>query len=190
MVSWDKKSCIPPFVYDLFYLISHKILYIWDNISKTMNYKRSIFSIALLLGSLAVQADPTYVTIEQKSGSKIDFLLSENPVFTFSKGDLVVNGDAKTSYAVSGVKNYHFTNTVTDLGKVAANSLRVVYVDKSTIKVQNAEASAVVSLVDATGKVVLSAKTDSEGSATVGLPQVKGVYVLTVADKSFKVIRK
>lgn len=99
-----------------------------------MNYKRSIFFIALLLGSLAVQAAPTYVTIEMKDGNNIDFLLSENPVFTFSKGDLFVNGDAKTSYAVSGVKNYHFTSTVTDLGKVAANSLRVVYIDNSTIR--------------------------------------------------------
>lgn len=152
--------------------------------------KKSIFSVVMLLGSLAVQADPTHVTIEQKDGSKIDFLLSEKPVFTFSNGDLVVNGNASTSYAVSGVKNYHFTSTPTDLGVVSANGLRVVYMDESTIKVQNAKASAKVSMVDVSGKVVLSAKTDSEGVAVVGLPQVKGVYVLSVDEKSFKVIRK
>lgn len=155
-----------------------------------MNIKKCIFSVSLLLGSFSAFADPTYITVEQRDGQKFDFLLSEQPVFTFSNGDLVVNGDASTSYAISGVKNYHFTSTVTELGVVSANELRVVYIDASTIKVQNAEANAVVSLVDASGKVVLSEKTDSECSAVVGLPQVKGVYVLSVADKSFKVIRK
>ena len=73
---------------------------------------KKIFTLLFLCGCLVcVNAKKQYMTIEQKSGEKFSFLLDENPEITYSDGNLVVNGNAITSYAISSVKNYHFTET-------------------------------------------------------------------------------
>lgn len=155
-----------------------------------MNLKKGVVSLALSLGSWAVQADPTHVTIEQKDGSKMNFLLAEKPVFTFDNGNLVAKGDSTTSFAFNNVENVYFSSPWANLEVVAANELRIEHLDGTAIKIQNANAEASVSLWDAYGKIFLSTKTDSEGTAVVALPQSKGVFILYVADKSFKIIRK
>ena len=50
---------------------------------------------------------------DMKAGQILTFyaLLKDNPVVTYQGGELVVNGSASTSYALDGVKNYHFTET-------------------------------------------------------------------------------
>lgn len=152
--------------------------------------KRLLTSIALLLGSLCANATVQYMTVEQKSGAKYSFLLKENPVVTYKGGELVVNGSASTSYAISGVKNYHFTESdQTGVENTGADMLRIT-TDENTVLVENAPAGAKVALVNAGGATVTNTTAGQNGGATISLPSAKGVYVLTVGKQSFKLIRK
>ena len=77
---------------------------------------------------LTAQAAVSYMTIEKTNGEKFSFLLAETPVITFVGDDLVVNGSSETSYAVTDVKNYHFTETdQTVVEKQTSELLRFVY---------------------------------------------------------------
>lgn len=157
-----------------------------------MKLKRLMMaSAALLLGMMQVNAEASHLTVELKAGNKYSFLLKEKPVVTFSSGNLVVNGNSETSYAIEGVKNFHFTEgEVTSAQALSSGEIRIISLDNTTISVENLEKESVVTLVNVSGIVISSKKADSEGTAIVTLPQAKGVYILTVAEKSFKIIKK
>lgn len=153
---------------------------------------KRIFTLACMLGCLlCVNAKKQYMTVVQKSGETINFSLSENPEVTYSDGNLVVNGDAETSYAIRNVKYYHFTDEfLTSVNGGSSIGLSVIHLDEATIQVKNARVSDDVLLSNVNGVVVYSDKTDVEGSIVVPLPEQAGVYVLTVGDQSIKIIRK
>ncbi len=153
--------------------------------------KKLLISIALLCAALCADAAANYMTVELKGAKKFSFKLSDNPVVTYENGDLVVNGNASTSYAISGVKNFHFTEgDETAVENTNADMLRIVSSDDNTVSVENAPAGAKVLLVNAGGANVATTTADQSGTATITLPSAKGVYVLTVGKQSFKVIRK
>ena len=148
-------------------------------------------SAALLLGMMQVNAEANYLTVELKAGNKYSFLLEEKPVVTFSSGNLVVNGNSETSYAIEGVKNFHFTEgEVTSAQALSSGEIRIISLDNATIKVENIEKGSIVTLVNVSGMVISSTKADSNGTTTIGLPQAKGVFILSVAGKSIKIIKK
>lgn len=152
---------------------------------------KHLLSVVMLFACMVMQAAITHLIVELNDSKKYSFLLADKPVITFNEGDLVVNGNEATSYAISNVKNYHFgEGTQTSAQSVAANELRISYIDANTVKVQNADANAQVAVISVSGAVVSSQAADAEGVATVQLPSQKGVYIVKVADKSFKVIRK
>lgn len=152
---------------------------------------RILASAALILGMTQISAAPTHLTVELKVGSKYSFLLADKPVVTFSSGDLVVNGESETSYSIEGVKNFHFTEgDLSASENLPKEAIRIISLDDATIKMENIGKEMIVTLVNVSGALISSSKSDSEGTATVSLPQSKGVYILSVAGKSFKIIKK
>ena len=148
----------------------------------------SLFLIGLTLGTYA---EVKYMTIEMKNGSKISFLLADNPVITYQSESLVVNNDAKNTYSFEDVKNYHFTEMdESGVDNLPANDLRIVWVDDETIGVQNALPNSTIAITVINGVVVSQTKTDADGKSTVRMPNKTGVYVLSVGKQSFKIIRK
>lgn len=157
-----------------------------------MNLKRIItFALGVACSIMSISADATHVVIELHSGYKYGFLLADKPVISFSGGDLVVNEREETSYAIDAVKNFHFEQVSHgNTTNVSKTDLRIVSLDNATIQVQNAKPSSNVTLVSSLGQVVSTVVTDAEGSATISLPQAKGIYVISVDGISFKFIRK
>ncbi|MBR6112746.1 MAG: T9SS type A sorting domain-containing protein [Paludibacteraceae bacterium] len=157
-----------------------------------MGIKRRILaSAAVALGITQIYAASTRLTVELKAGDKYSFLLADKPVITFSSGDLVVNGEAETAYSIEGVKNFHFTEgEASSSSNLAKDAIRIISLDNTTIKVENIESQSIVTLVNVSGALISLTKADSEGTATVSLSQAKGVYILTAAGKSFKIIKK
>lgn len=153
--------------------------------------KKLLTTIALLCAALCADAAANYMTVELKNAKKFSFKLSDNPVVTYQNGDLVVNGNASTSYAIGSVKNFHFTEgDQTPVENVDADMFRIVNMDDNTISVENAPAGAKVVLVNAGGATVITSTVDQSGTSIISLPQHKGVYVLIVGKQSFKLIRK
>ncbi|MCQ2209050.1 MAG: T9SS type A sorting domain-containing protein [Paludibacteraceae bacterium] len=157
-----------------------------------MNLKQIILASACILtGMMSVSAEATYLTVELNAGNKYNFLLADKPVVTFKSGDLVVNGNSETSYSIEGVKNFHFTEgDVTKVEQLSSEEIRIVSLDEATIQLQNLDKQAVVTLMNVSGMLISSSKTNEDGTAIVSLPKTKGVYILSVAGKSFKIIRK
>ncbi|MDO4524336.1 MAG: hypothetical protein Q4B61_03280 [Bacteroidales bacterium] len=153
--------------------------------------KRLITTLSLICLALGAYAEAKYMTIEMVNGSRISFLLADNPVITYQNGSLVVNNDTKTTYSFDDVKNYHFTES-NDSGVDAlnANELRLVWIDNETIEVQNGQPNSGIVITAINGVMASQTKTDAEGKATVKIPSNAGVYIITVGRQSFKFIRK
>ena len=152
---------------------------------------RQILMSAVMLPALVCTASNNWMVVEQRNGDKSGFLLADNPMVRYTGGDLVVNGSASTSYALSNVLNYHFSeNAESGVDGVGSDVLRVVGLDEQTLQVQNGKPQSAVSLLNVGGVLLSTQQTDADGSVTVALPQQKGVYVLYVGGKSFKLIRK
>lgn len=152
--------------------------------------KKLAAMLGLTCGVLGANASALYMTVEQKSGDKYSFLLADNPVVTYKDGNLVVNGNATTSYAIDGVKNYHFTESDLTIAEKTDNNRLYISVSDNTVAIENASAQSKVALVSANGATIATAKTNVQGAATIALPNQQGVYVLTVGENSFKLIRK
>lgn len=153
--------------------------------------KRLITTLSLICLALGAYAEAKYMTIEMVNGSRISFLLADNPVITYQNGSLVVNNDTKTTYSFDDVKNYHFTES-NDSGVDAlnANELRLVWIDNETIEVQNAQPNLTISLVSINGSVLSQTTADTDGKATISISNEAGVYMLSTGNQSFKIIRK
>lgn len=159
---------------------------------------KQLLSICLLGGSMLANATVTHMTVELNSGSKMSFLLDDNPVITFEKGKydikaskMVVNGNAETTYAIDDVKIYYFTTgDSTPVESVKAKDEILISLTKSTLNINNAKAGEKVTLININGSVVASSVADTNGQSTLDLPQTKGVYIVIVGNQSFKIIRK
>lgn len=130
-----------------------------------------------------------YMVIEMKSGDHYSFLLADNPVITYEKSSLVINDNAKTSYSIEGIKEYRFSSP-SDVKGIYVNAFNIVSIDDETIEVRNAKPSEFVAITAVSGAHLVDVKTDASGNATIKLPASKGVYLLCVGSRSFKIIRK
>lgn len=153
--------------------------------------KRILVAGLFLGGVLCANATVRYMTVEHKSGKKCSFLLDDNPVVTYSDGNLVVNGSATTSYAISDVKDFHFTvGDESGVKNIESDLLRIINVDDKTIRIENAPVNIEVMMMNINGILVCTTLTDSNGIAVLTLPEHKGLYVLSVGMQSIKLIRK
>lgn len=153
--------------------------------------RKKLLSLGIFVfGALCANAEMQYMVIEQKTGEKFNFLLDENPIVTYEDGNLVVNGNASTTYAIGDVKNYHFTETSeTGVDKQLAESIQIENIDESTILIKSTDSDKPVTLYAVNGAITYTTTTNAEGKATVSLPK-QGVYVLTIGKQSIKLIRK
>ncbi|MCQ2200294.1 MAG: hypothetical protein MJZ19_11340 [Paludibacteraceae bacterium] len=92
------------------------------------------------------------------------------------------------AYSVSNVISMKVSRP-TGIDNAEASDVRVVTLDNSTVQVQNAEPNAKVDLCNVCGMHLTSVMADEDGKATVTLPNVSGVYVVSVGENSFKVVR-
>lgn len=153
--------------------------------------KRFLSVMAFALIAIGANAETIkYMTVEQKSGDKFDFLLADNPFITFNNGNLVVNGNQPTSFDISDVKNYHFTEkeVATSSNKLQATTVSIEVEDNSLL-IKNAAAGTKVDLVNTSGVVLQTSTIDSHGSVIINLPVKRGIYIITIGRESFKVVR-
>ena len=163
--------------------------YSYKLIDLSMELKK-IATICLLGVSVLANAERTHMTVELKAGSKYSFLLADKPVLTYKNMELVVNGEAATSYAIDDVKKYYFTDSETAGSELLDGNLPTFNITDSKVDVTNATPSQKVSLLAANGIVLENAVVNEGGNATLTLPQAKGIYVLVVGNQSFKIVRK
>lgn len=153
--------------------------------------KRSLLLLFATIGLWgSVCANPTFVTIEFKDLSKKSFVLEESPVFQYRNDSLVVNGSASTGYQFEKVAKFYFEGELSSIPTIAANEVRVTYLDNQHIQVEGLAANSQVGLFSVLGQLI-EQKTAKEGEAVLfTLPAAKGVYILKVNEQSIKIIKK
>lgn len=162
--------------------------------------KRLITAISIACMAIGIHAEELYMTVEMTNGSMVSFLLDDNPTVTYKDGNFVVNKNAETTYAFDDVKNYHFTeknmglkplqSEATDTEGILDDELRIVWTDDETIEIQNTQSGTSVVLVTTTGIIASQAKAGTDGKASIKVPRMAGMYILTAGNNSFKIIRK
>ena len=153
--------------------------------------KRSLLLLFATIGLWgSVCANPTFVTIEFKDLSTKSFVLAESPVFQYRNDSLVVNGSASTGYQFEKVAKFYFEGELSSIPTIAANEVRVTYLDNQHIQVEGLAANSQVGLFSVLGQVI-EQKSAKEGEAVLfTLPAAKGVYILKVNEQSIKIIKK
>lgn len=146
-------------------------------------------TVAATVGAMA-QDSFTYVNIDFKDESMVQFQLADKPELTFANDKLnVTAGTEVASYDYATVAGYHFTSEATAIQSVAKGSLVVRFTDNENIVIEGNDAFT-ASLYDTTGRLLDSRS--ATGTATLSLAgQTTGVYVVKLSDgKSFKFLKK
>ncbi|MBO7442337.1 MAG: hypothetical protein J6T83_04590, partial [Paludibacteraceae bacterium] len=118
--------------------------------------KFSILGLGLLLCFSSLNATVKYMTVELKNNDKYSFVLSKKPVLTHRKNELLIYCGGKTSYSISDVKNYRFTESdETKTETLDSDVVVLSSIDESTINVQNVAQGTIITLMNING-VVLS----------------------------------
>ncbi len=141
-----------------------------------------------LCGAFAANAK-SYVVLELQNGSLFSFQLADKPEFTFTDDEMVINGNAETTYVIDEVKNFRFSDSeLTGAPTQSSEEVRVVSLDQNTLQILGAN-GAPLRLMKSNGTLILSMSAVTDGS-TIELPREKGIYIITVGKQSIKVIRK
>ncbi len=150
--------------------------------------------LALLFTFLAGMkaADVQYLVISLTDGTNAEMALADEPVITFSGDELkvAVGGVEKVTAAMSDVVDYHFTTTPTGIeqAKDGESSSRFAL---GHVYISNAMTAEVVRVYTADGRLVMSERVSTNGTADINLNGLdKGLYIIKSSKSSIKVINQ
>lgn len=145
---------------------------------------------ALFIGITAMAAEPTHVRINLKSGDPVIVSFDSKPEIAMNEDGftLTATGTNATTFTFDKVDSIDFKNETTKPGAVDeldAEALRIV-VGKDVINFYNVPEGAVVRMFSINGQQVFESVANGEAQIVKG-DFARGVYVIVVGDKSFKV---
>lgn len=151
---------------------------------------RAMAVLFLLTATLTLRAaNVQYITITV-DGREVSFSLAEHPVITYSHNTLVVKTAAEeVEIPVEKISGYTFTeepSAIRDL-KLAGNTT----IGAGVVAFTSLTPGSQVVVVNAGGQQVASVTVSADGTAVVDLSrQPKGIYLLSAAGNTLKVINK
>ena len=160
-------------------------------------------TVALLLpAQLRADTEQTvevqYLVIEETDGTTSQFALTDAPLITFNGDQLVVTsaGD-ELSFALSGVKNYHFDKeeitTAIDDAPVApnANGESTPTIAFGEAKFSGLKEGTRIVVYTAEGRMVSSATAGRNGDVSINLRSLpQGIYILRTPSNSYKIYNR
>lgn len=154
-----------------------------------MNKKRMIKALLLFaLMALPFSARAQYLVLNLSDGSQAEFALSDQPVITFSDGNLVLTcGAQEISTSLEGVSYYisPSSTAIRQLTNEEKPDVKVAF-GQAAFKGLKAGSHIVVYTID--GVQVSSVAVSPEGEASVDLSALpRGIYVVKAPNKTIKV---
>ncbi len=155
------------------------------------NLLRSIGVLLAMASATPIFSESSYVTVNLTDGSKYSFLLSSSPKISYSGDSLKVDGSANTTFPLSKVDSYNFTESdLTDVSVLESNEIRITYSDNSHVKAEGLQPKSAVVLYSVGGAAIQKVNATEEGVAELELPQTKGVYILKTDSQNVKLIKE
>ena len=132
-------------------------------------------------------ADDAKIVIKQKSGNETILSLESNPVITFEEDYLNVRNDfTNFSFPIADIEQYSVSNT----SDINETSILPQYSNGQVSFIDLPQGSK-VKVCSLDGKVIRTISTESMGTMTFNLRDLpKGIYVICVANSSFKLVNK
>lgn len=152
--------------------------------------KKLFLSLLLLIGSVASVSAQTALVVMQKSGGSMYYSFNDNPKAMFS-GDNLIISTSKTvvEYPIANLFSFSFDEMANGILDINTNGANVKLTD-NMIVVTGLANNEIVSIVDAKGVKVASAKAEN-GVATISLGNLpNGVYMVKSKKVSYKIVRK
>lgn len=157
--------------------------------------KRLLFLFIILLTAYNVQSTTkNYLVVETTNGDMYSFGFSDEPIITFEKQSMKIKskGDSH-SFEISDVKEYTFSETekTTGIENVQANELRINNDANGQVIIEGIQPNSKVRLFSIDGKEHMSNISTSDDRVHINLDSLpKGIYIVSVNSKSFKIYKK
>lgn len=156
--------------------------------------KRILLLFIVLLTAYNVQsATKNYLVVEKTSGDKYSFDLSDEPIITFNNQIMQITSKSDShSFEISDVKEYSFSDTnVTGINEVQPNELRIINDANGKIVIEGIQPNSKVRLFSIDGKEQMANISTSDDRVYINLDSLsKGIYIVSVNNKSFKIYKK
>ena len=150
-------------------------------------------TLALVFAVLPAWAedDQTVLHLIFKDGTSTWFLLTEQPVLTFTDTQLEVNSSTvSASYDFADIEEYRFADLTTALRPLSKNETRFVRQNNDNILIEGCPAEA-VSLYDLSGHRLAARMQQQSGGVSVSLRHLPaGIYLIRMNQQTIKVTKK
>lgn len=153
-------------------------------------FKRFVFLLALTT-SVAVQADDRVLQVWHTDGQIVNISLNEEPVTTYSDGNLVIKTTKNTiSYPLEKIKKYTYT-TVAD-GITAPRTMKAAFSkDGETLTFTDVRPNTKIVLYNVAGQLLRVIDSGKDGKATVSISGFPvGVYVVKANGGTYKITKR
>ena len=148
------------------------------------------FAITIAVMTTAM-AQGQYLVLTQADGTVSKFLLADQPVITFSEGNLVVTCGSETlTTAMAGLKT-SFEDATTAIQQIEEGKAITPKISFGEASFEGLKAGSSISVYALDGRVLASTKADGEGRANIQLSGLgQGVVILRTPTHSYKITIK
>ncbi len=151
---------------------------------------KSLMLLCFLLFSLVSYAsgDAASVTVKQKGGNKTVLELSANPVITFEEEEMVVTTDfTRIMIPLDDIVEYTVNEVASGIKGVSV----APQFQNGRVVLHDIPQGTSIGVYTMEGKLVMRQVADATASAEISISSLpKGVYIISVSGKSFKIINK
>lgn len=164
--------------------------------------KKLLSSFALLLLTTIAHSTCLYqnmensseemLTVQTKDGGFLQFLLSEDPVITFSDRTIRLKSDSqKCELELSNVARFYFSFEGTGIGNIEKSDLTISKLADGFIEIEGLEQNTTIKLYGVDGKNLPLKIVNSKRKTIVYTDSlIAGIYILSINNKTIKFIKK
>lgn len=172
-------------------------IYTFFQIPKNMSLKNkliqlSIFMLGIIMGPTAAIAEAKdALVLITNDGHKTTYALSDEPTISFSENNLVIkSGRYELSFPLSSVKDISY-QTVGSLEQIDMTHEPPFVVDDNILHFSGLGENTTVTIHSVDGRLIAKPKISSSGPYKIDLKEfIPGVYIVTVNNTSYKIIKE
>ena len=150
--------------------------------------KAILFTIMLLLSSVAYADDTVNLVIRQKAGNETILSLDSNPIITFEGEYLKVNCNfGMFSYPLADIDQYSISSNTSDVKEMRSYP----HYSNGQVHINDLPIGTKAFVYSLDGKVIREMDIDDSGTMTFNLNDLpKGTYIISAASTRFKISHK
>ena len=152
-----------------------------------------LIALCAATGVMAQDAPVQKLNVWKMDGTKIQFLLTDEPVTTFENGNLVITTNQGVfSYPLAQMKKYTHEGLPQgiDVPMVAPGDI-LVHQNNEQMLIEGLPSNQLVEVYSADGKLILNKRAVSGQSTLLNLAaQPQGTYIVSIGSTSFKFVKQ